>query len=215
MVLAHLSANSIIRPMPDGPDTDSIIVAPGFAPGERMRAAALFWQAFESKLTPLLAPEDRALSFLSGALCPEHAITARAADGRILGLAGCKTGQCGLFGGGMAELAAAYGRAGALWRGGFLRLQERRPAPGTMMIDGIFVDEKARGRGVGSALIDAVKDRARREGLHSVRLDVVEHNTRARALYERHGFVAGNVRRAGPLRAVHGYRSRTEMRCTL
>ncbi len=201
--------------MPDGPDTDPVIVATGFAPEERGRAAALFWQAFGAKLGPLLAPEDKAVAFLAGALCPRHAISARAADGRLLGIAGYKMGAGGLVGGGVNDLAKVYGWVGALWRGTLLSLLERRIAPGTALVDGIFVDERARGQGVGSALVEEIKHRARQDGRKAVRLEVAERNTRARALYERHGFVALKTTRAGPARCLIGYRRSIEMLCDL
>jgi ribosomal protein S18 acetylase RimI-like enzyme len=201
--------------MPAAPDTATPTITPGFAPAERRRAATLFWRAFEAKLTRLLAPEDKAIAFLARALRPDHALAARAADGRLLGLAGCKTARGGLFGGGMAELAAVYGPAGAVWRGAALGLTERRIAPGTLLMDGLFVAEEARGRGVGGALVDAIKDKARRDGMRSVRLDVADHNARARALYERHGFVARRATRAGPLHRGIGLAGSTEMRYDL
>ena len=82
-------------------------------------------------------------------------------------------------------------------------------------MDGIFVDEQARSRGVGSALLGAVKARAAADGLSSIRLDVIDSNPRARALYERHGFVAGDVTHIGPLHHLFGFRSSTEMRCSI
>ncbi|MEQ8896501.1 MAG: GNAT family N-acetyltransferase [Roseovarius sp.] len=188
------------------------ILTPGFDRAERGHAARLFWQAFGSKLGPVLAPEDKALSFLSSVLHPDFAISARDREGRLLGLAGVKTAQGGLVGGGWHDLARVYGWPGALWRGGALSLLERQVRPDTLLMDGIFVAEEARGRGVGSALLGAVKARAAQDGKSSVRLDVIDSNARARALYERHGFVAGDVTHIGPLRHLFGFRSSTEMR---
>jgi len=201
--------------MPDEPDVAAPVVTPGFAPWERWRAANLFWQAFRDKLTPVLAPEDKAVAFLAAALCPNCALAARAHDGRLLGLAGIKTGRGGLLGGSLRDLAGVYGWTGAVWRGGLMSLFTRRPVPGTLLMDGIFVAEEARDRGVGTALLRAVKDEARCAGLGAVRLDVADHNARARALYERHGFTAVGVTRSWPLRRRFGIRSSTEMRCDL
>lgn len=199
--------------MSNGPDTVTPILSPGFDRAERDHAARLFWQAFSGKLGPVLAPEDKALRFLSAALHPDFAISARDAEGRLLGLAGVKTARGGLVGGGWRDLARVYGWPGALWRGGLLSLLDRRVGPGTLLMDGIFVDEQARSRGVGSALVEAVKARAVADGMSSVRLDVTDGNARARALYERHGFVAGDVTHIGPLHHLFGFRSTTEMRC--
>ncbi|MEQ8291004.1 MAG: GNAT family N-acetyltransferase [Roseovarius sp.] len=191
------------------------ILTPGFDRAERPHAAHLFWQAFRGKLGAVLAPEDKALSFLSAALHPDFAISARDPDGRLLGLAGVKTARGGLVGGGWRDLARVYGWPGALWRGGALSLLERQVRPDTLLMDGIFVAEDARGRGVGSALLGAVKARAAEDGKSSVRLDVIDSNPRARALYERHGFVAGDVTHIGPLHHLFGFRSSTEMHCAI
>lgn len=198
------------RPEPVKPS-----LAPGFSPSERERAAHLFWQAFHGKLAPVLAPDDKAIRFLSDALCPTYTIAARGPDGRLLGLAGFKTGNGGLVGGGLRDLAGVYGWGGALWRGLVLSFFARKVRPGSLLMDGIFVAEEARGIGVGSALLEAIKAQARADGLQSVRLDVTDTNPRARALYERHGFVAGQETGIGPLRHLFGFRSRTEMCCDL
>jgi RimJ/RimL family protein N-acetyltransferase len=54
---------------------------------------------------------------------------------------------------------------------------------------GMLVDHEWRGRGVGSALIEATIDWARDQGLHKLCLEVFAHNTAAIALYRKYGFV--------------------------
>jgi RimJ/RimL family protein N-acetyltransferase len=53
---------------------------------------------------------------------------------------------------------------------------------------GMLVDRDWRGRGVGSALVQAAVDRARGQGLHKLCLEVFPHNTAAIALYRKCGF---------------------------
>ena len=62
-------------------------------------------------------------------------------------------------------------------------------AGGQGEIANIAVDESARGRGVGSALLDAALDEARGHGTEEVFLEVRSSNLRARELYESRGFV--------------------------
>ncbi|OUO93858.1 GNAT family N-acetyltransferase [Cloacibacillus sp. An23] len=52
----------------------------------------------------------------------------------------------------------------------------------------ICVDEKLRGRGVGSALLAACEEWARGRGLEYMELNVLEANAAARRLYERAGY---------------------------
>ena len=54
---------------------------------------------------------------------------------------------------------------------------------------GMLVDREWRGRGVGSALIQAAIAWARDQGLHKLSLEVFAHNTSAIALYRKCGFV--------------------------
>ena len=60
--------------------------------------------------------------------------------------------------------------------------------PGTVGLISMFVRPRARGRGVGEALIAAVLDWARTRNATSVHLWVTETNKPARLLYERCGF---------------------------
>jgi ribosomal protein S18 acetylase RimI-like enzyme len=52
----------------------------------------------------------------------------------------------------------------------------------------IWLDERARGRGLGRAAMVALEDEVRRLGLERLRLNVFGHNTRARALYRSLGY---------------------------
>ena len=54
---------------------------------------------------------------------------------------------------------------------------------------GMLVDRDWRGRGVGSALVQAAIGWARGQGLHKLCLEVFAHNTAAIALYRKSGFV--------------------------
>ena len=54
---------------------------------------------------------------------------------------------------------------------------------------GMLVDRAWRGRGVGSALVQAAISRARGQGLHKLCLEVFAHNTAGIALYRKYGFV--------------------------
>ena len=183
----------------------------GFPPEARPEAARLFWQAFSNKLGRVMRPEARALRFLERVMDPDHAISAVTAEGALLGMAGFKTAEGALVGGGLADLAAAYGWFGAVWRGLLLECLEREHEPGRLLMDGVFVREDARGLGIGSALLDAIEDEAARRGLGEVRLDVIDVNPRARALYERKGFRATVTTHTGLLRPLFGFARATTM----
>jgi RimJ/RimL family protein N-acetyltransferase len=54
---------------------------------------------------------------------------------------------------------------------------------------GMAIAREWRGRGVGSALMEAAIDWAREQGLHKLSLGVFAHNTAGLALYRKYGFV--------------------------
>ncbi|SOB92843.1 GNAT family N-acetyltransferase [Thalassospira xiamenensis] len=175
------------------------------------KALDLFWQAFRQKLAPVMKPEDKAQLFLRRVVDPAHAISAVSSDGDLLGIAGFKTAEGAFIGGTLSDVCAIYGLWGGLWRGVLIETLERDLSEGVLLMDGIFVDSDARGRGVGTALLDAIAHEARMRDLRQVRLDVIDTNPRARALYERCGFVAGDVQELGPLRHLFGFRTATTM----
>lgn len=182
----------------------------GYNPADHDMVAALYWQAFGAKLGRVMGPDAKALAFITAVLRPDHAICAYDGDA-LLGVAGFKTHEGALVGGGLRDLAQVYGWAGALWRGGLLALLERDVENERFVMDGIFVAPHARGRGVGTALLHAIAAEARSRGYDQLRLDVIDSNPRARALYEREGFVAVGRDDLGLLRHVFGFASATTM----
>ncbi|MGI8436245.1 MAG: GNAT family N-acetyltransferase [Chthoniobacterales bacterium] len=55
-------------------------------------------------------------------------------------------------------------------------------------LEEFYVRPRARGRGAGSALLQAVLDHSRESGWRALELEVVEGHERAIPLYQRHGF---------------------------
>ena len=188
-----------------------MIVAHGIPAGQTETAARLYWEAFGQKLHRILGPDDRAIAFITANIDPSHVITARDAAGRVIGLAGFKTATGAFVAGGLRDLAAHYGWAGAMWRAGILSLLERDVENTNFLADGIAVDARARGQGVGTALLDALGAEARRRNYPAVRLDVIDTNPRAQALYARVGFTAVKTTSIGPLRHVFGFRHSVTM----
>lgn len=189
----------------------TVTVSKGFSEAERPQAAALFWQAFAAKLHKVMGPDEKGLAFFETALDPEFALVARDAEGRMLGLAGFKTNKGGLAGGSLSDLARVYGWFGALWRGVVLSVLERDLQPGVFQMDGIFVAAEARGQGIGTTLLSAIKAEAQRRGMAEVQLDVIDTNPRAQALYEREGFTPVGVEKTGPFRHLFGFSRATKM----
>lgn len=191
---------------------DNLTITRGLSDQHRQEAAALYMEAFGSKIGGVLGRDARAVGFIAEMLDGEHGLSAVSARGELLGIAGFKTPKGSFVGGELDDLMRNYGRFGGLWRGLVLSVLERKLERDCLMMDGICVAEEARGRGVGSALLDAIVAEARARELSVVRLDVIDTNLRARALYKRKGFVEGRTEQLGVFSHVFGFRSATTMR---
>lgn len=186
-------------------------ITTGIPDRNRGEAAALYWEAFGEKLGFVMGPKYRALTFITDVLRPDHGICAHDEDGRLLGVAGFKTSQGALVGGDFTDLRKVYGWVGASIRALLLAALERDTENQRFLMDGIFVAQEARGRGVGTALLDAIAAEARQRGYKQVRLDVIDTNPRARALYLHEGFKEVETRQMGLLRHIFGFNAATTM----
>lgn len=188
-----------------------IIIVEEVPPGQLEEAARLYWQAFAGKLGVVLGPKDRALGFLVRAMDGRHALSALDRDGTVIGIAGYTVQSGGFIRGGMRELRQVYGWFGGTWRGLVLSVLERPYSSGTFLMDGLVVDERARGRGVGTELLRAIRAKAIASRCTTIRLDVIDTNPRARAMYERFGFVVAETQSSWLMRIAFGFRNATRM----
>lgn len=177
----------------------------------RTQAAKLYWEAFGGKLGIVLGPERKGIAFLERSLRPDHCIHALSEEGELIGLAGFKTPNGSFSGGTPEQMTAVYGVFGSSWRRFLLRLLQSEIDNERFLVDGICVARGWRGRGVGTALVDALLGEARWRGYPSVRLDVIDANIRARELYERLGFTPRHSENIGLLRHFFGFSRSTTM----
>lgn len=177
----------------------------------RPAAARLYWQAFGGKLGLVMGPESRALRYLEQVINPDQAFVALNPAGELVGIAGFKTPEGSFAGGSKPEMVAHYGRIGGWWRMVLLTRLSREIDNERFLLDGICVDPRQRGKGVGSALMQAICDEALRRGYAAVRLDVINTNWRAKALYARLGFQEEKSRSIVLLRYAFGFASSTTM----
>ncbi|MFC9976868.1 GNAT family N-acetyltransferase [Spirillospora sp. NPDC127200] len=192
-------------------DTGQVTIRRGLPAGAELRAAELYWEAFGRKLGAALNPPEKAVPFIAAHLNADRAVCALL-DGRLVGLAGYQVGGRAFTGGTVTDVLREYGWIGGLWRVLLLALFERQAASGQLVMDGIAVDGEARGRGLGSLLLEEVAAVAAEHGRREIRLDVIDVNTRARALYERRGFTAVRTVRTPYLRRLMGFGAVTTMR---
>lgn len=56
------------------------------------------------------------------------------------------------------------------------------------LLDELYVDPRHRNDGIGSAIIELVRERARAIGVDAIEINVDEHDVDAQRFYERHGY---------------------------
>lgn len=189
----------------------TITVQQGLPEDLRDTAVDLYWQAFGGKLGRVMGPDAKARQFIGRVLRSTHAFIALDDQGKLLGMAGFKTYEGSFAGGEVSDIRAVYGVLGSAWRLPLLWMLSDDAPSQHFLLDGICVAPKARGRGVGTALMAAIETEARSRGYAAVQLDVVDGNLRAKELYHRLGYQVEKVQSIGLLRFVYGFRSTTTM----
>ena len=183
----------------------------GFDDSQRARVAALYDEAFGAKLSVAIPDRDARVALVAATLDPSCAFVA-VDDDRLVGIAGFHAADRSLTGElGLRDLFGRLGVLAGIRAAAVLSLYDRKPRAGQLLMDGIAVDASARGRGVGTRLLEAVREHGRALGCDSIRLDVIDTNPAARRLYERVGFVATRTERFEFLRRWLGFGASTEM----
>ena len=191
--------------------SDEITIQQGFSDEFQLAAAQLYDTAFGSKFSIAIPDLNSRMAILREALRPEFSFAA-ITDGQLVGIAGFKTAHGSFTGGITFALLHTH-----LWIFRTIRaivvlsLFERKLTAGQLLMDGIAVSPGMRGKGIGTMLLNRLKQYARGEGYHTLRLDVINTNPAARRLYEREGFVAIKTERFGYLKWLLGFEAATQM----
>lgn len=182
-----------------------VTVILGFSEAERARAADRYWEAFGRKLGPAFSDAAVGREVVAAGLRPEQMLVARESDGDVLGVCGFHEGARGALDLTWSRLRARLSLPATVRAMAVLGILETASRPGVLVLDGLCVAPEHRGRGIGTALLDAATDLARDRGLRAVGLSVVDANPRAEALYRRLGFRPVRLARLGPLAGVYGF----------
>lgn len=181
-----------------------IHIQTGLSYAHRWDAARIYFEAFQKKLRPLYGAKEKLLAIFARDIHPEQAIVALE-GGTLVGLAGLQLQHRPFLEPRWQTFVDEYGLLPALVRYPLVSTMEHTAGDGELLLDSLSVAASARGRGIGSLLLQAVLHFARQHGFRSVGLDVVDTNPRARTLYERHGFVVTTVRAYPYLRKPLGF----------
>lgn len=197
-----------------------VTIRTGFTEAERGAVGSLYWQAFGRKLGFGFRDERTGCAAVTAALRPEHLLVARRARAIVgaLGHHGLRAradaeGQALNLG--WSDLRDRLGLLRALRAAVVLAPLDRRPTPGTLVLDGICVDPAHRGAGIGTNLLGAAVDLALHRGDNAVELSVVDSNPRAAVLYDRLGFRVVHEGSVGPLARIYGFKRYRTMRLSV
>ena len=159
----------------------------------RNDAASLYDEAFEAKFSIAVPNKEQRLPLLAESRVLPFSVAA-IANGTLVGLAGFHTRE-GSFTDGMTtrKLFQQLGLWGGLKAAMVFSLYQRQQHESELLMDGIAVSQAMRGKGIGTELLEKLKQYARENGYSRIRLDVIDTNPAARRLYERQGFVTTRI----------------------
>ncbi|WP_053351701.1 GNAT family N-acetyltransferase [Leucobacter musarum] len=190
-----------------------IAIDRGFDESERAAVAGLYAEAFAGKLRAAFATRDRLDSTVAQALQPDRVLVARDRVTReVLGVCGWVHEHRGALRIDRAGLRRHLPRAAALRAWAVLAPLARSGSDQRLVLDGICVVPRHRGRGVGSALLAAASQLASELGLTAVQLSVVDANPGAERLYRRLGFTPTDRGSMGVLAWLYGFERFTTLR---
>ncbi len=184
----------------------------------KARAAEIYYGEFRLKYDGLLMiprSREQALRILTESMDCSMGIYALDDAGQLLGLAGLGCRGRGFVKYSWKLLVREFGFPGAVRR----KVIKFCEAPGLrgdqVRVEGVVVTKEAQGKGIGTALMDAVDAWAQQRGYASVRLEVINTNPRARSLYQRLGYVDTKRSYYGPLSRPAGFTWTWHMEKTL
>lgn len=184
----------------------------GIAPEFVLDAVQLYDQAFAKKVSLAIESDKARKRVLRRSFMLDHAVVA-ILNNKLVGIAGWHTATGSLTSGiGYWGLVSELGFLKATRAALIFAFYERTPAKDELLMEGIAVDADARGKGIGSMLLDKVKEYAKANHFTSIRLDVIDTNPRAKKLYERKGFKVVKVERFSYLKPILGFSSSSMMK---
>ncbi|MFT6976182.1 MAG: ribosomal protein S18 acetylase RimI-like enzyme [Bermanella sp.] len=190
---------------------DNIKYSLGLPEKYRDSAVDLYDEAFGQKFSIAIPSREKRILFLKKCFILEYVIGAIYED-KLIGIAGFQTPKGSLTGGiTYSELLSKLGFFKGNWAAIIFSLYDRKSAFKELIMDGIAVHSDARGKGVGSHLLNEVAKYAKGHEFNIVRLDVIDTNTKAKILYERMGFKSVKIESYPYLKWLLGFSSSTTM----
>ncbi len=192
-----------------------IIYQMGLPEQFRSDAADLYDEAFGKKFSVAERCDENRLLLLNNCLMLKYAIVAMSGN-KLIGIAGIHIPSGSLTGGiTYRKLLSQLGFIKGNWAALIFSIYERKPTPGELIIDGIAVQAEARGKGIGSRLLEEISNYAKKHEFNRIRLDVININPKAKKLYRKKGFKIVKIEYFPYLRWLLGFSGYTTMELNL
>lgn len=129
---------------------------------------------------------------------------------RVVGYASFSVGGRGPLAPALARFTVEYGVLRGLFNLLVFKITEPWVGRSSLYVYNVQVDERHRGTGVGSAIMDAIEGIARAQGCRSITLQVTAHN-KAIILYVKKGFEVTGTIKLGPIRSFFPFKCLVNM----
>jgi len=169
-------------------NNNEVIYQMGIPEPLRTAAVELYDEAFGGKFSAAIGSKGKRIKLLFDSLILDHAIAAIYND-QLIGIAGFQTPNASFTRGMTYEkLLTHLGFFNGHWAVLIFSLFERKALTNELVMDGIAVDKKWRGQGVGGQLLEGIMNYANKQQYQTIRLDVIDINHKAKKLYLQKGF---------------------------
>lgn len=170
----------------------------------RGAAAALFIDALGDKFAPILGVEKKAYHLIEQSIQCDNCICA-IGDGELLGVLAIQTADTQFLDPSFEILMDTYGLVGGIHRALKLSVLAQEVEKTELHIEAIAVAKNARGKGIGTQLLNELFSMAAIQQIATVSLQVISTNENAMALYQRLGFVVGKKKGLWPVNRWVGW----------
>ncbi len=181
-----------------------VSIQKGLSEGLASSAAELFITALGEKFVPILGSETKAIQLVESSIISTSCLSA-VENNKLLGVLAIQTSNQSFLHPDFQEMKSHYGVLGGIIRAAGLAFLQHRPKSKELYIEGIAVADFARGKGVGTKLLDELIILARSEGFERITLQVIDTNPRALQLFERHGFIIEKRSKVWPINKIVGW----------
>lgn len=150
-------------------------------------AAELFLNAFGDKFSPILGDKIKAKELLELSINPHNCFSA-IGEAELLGLLAFQIKKTNFLSITLKNIFSVYGFMSGIKKAFGLSMLIHKSISDEIYLEAIAVSETARGKGVGTQLIEALFLFAKENNFKSITLRVIDTNPKAKELYERLGF---------------------------